>query len=563
MKIHEHAAQGNTEGVRAELRHGVPVDVRDEGDFTPLAQAVESPLADESTLRVLIEAGADVNALVENGKDFPLSLATGTGDLSKLALLLTAGANVNQVNKSGYSALLSAMYRLGGSEQLVPVAKLLIESGANIEQTSSYGELPLKVASMRDRFDAVGTLLDAGADPRALQWTELMRAVALGSLEDVQAQLALNRSLEHCDHFDRTPFLLATAAGDIQKADLLLQHGANLEDEIRGGGNALTHAAEKADAVTLKWLIDAGAKLDAGNSLGYSPLMLAAQCGSAPCVELLLRAGANLNHKNEFGDTAICEASSEDVVRLLVAAGADIDGANSETRRKLVGLTGEGPLNVDESQYRSQRSPRFGRSNPEPMQMPFWEEMVRAGISAYWARKQFGDTECFDGPVWCFNRCGTSFTALPGGRVVQIGGEHEDFYDPDFCIYNDVIVHEGPGQFRIFGYPEATFPPTDFHSATYVDGYLYIIGRLGYQGCRQFGMTPVYRLNCSNWSIELVSTRGENPGWIYKHVARASGSNCIAIAGGRVARETAEGEQHLDNEEEFTLDLSDGTWRRR
>jgi len=25
---------------------------------------------------------------------------------------------------------------------------------------------------------------------------------------------------------------------------------------------------------------------------------------------------------------------------------------------------------------------------------------------------------------------------LPDGRLVSVGGEHEDYYDPDFCIYN-------------------------------------------------------------------------------------------------------------------------------
>jgi hypothetical protein len=35
-----------------------------------------------------------------------------------------------------------------------------------------------------------------------------------------------------------------------------------------------------------------------------------------------------------------------------------------------------------------------------------------------------------------------SLTLLPDGRAIQIGGEHEDYYDPDFCIYNDVFVHE-------------------------------------------------------------------------------------------------------------------------
>jgi ankyrin repeat protein len=164
MRIHDCAARGNIDGVQAELRKGVPVDARDEKDFTPLARAAESLDADEHMLRLLIEAGADVNAAVEEGKDFPLSLAVGAGDLKRLAVLLKAGANVNQVADAGYSALLHAMYRLCQSDHLVPVATLLIESGAALDHQSNYGESPLKVASMQERLDAVRFLIEAGAD---------------------------------------------------------------------------------------------------------------------------------------------------------------------------------------------------------------------------------------------------------------------------------------------------------------------------------------------------------------------------------------------------------------
>jgi hypothetical protein len=47
------------------------------------------------------------------------------------------------------------------------------------------------------------------------------------------------------------------------------------------------------------------------------------------------------------------------------------------------------------------------------------------------------------------------------------GGEHEDFYDPDFCIYNDVFVHERDGSVAIYGYPESVFPPTDYDASDY------------------------------------------------------------------------------------------------
>jgi hypothetical protein len=49
------------------------------------------------------------------------------------------------------------------------------------------------------------------------------------------------------------------------------------------------------------------------------------------------------------------------------------------------------------------------------------------------------------------------------GSVVEIGGEHEDWYDPDFSIYNDVFVYDGRGKIQIYSYPEKEFPPADFH----------------------------------------------------------------------------------------------------
>jgi hypothetical protein len=71
--------------------------------------------------------------------------------------------------------------------------------------------------------------------------------------------------------------------------------------------------------------------------------------------------------------------------------------------------------------------------------------------------------------------------------------------------------------------PEDVFPPTDFHSATLVNGFIYLVGRLGYHGTREIGTTPVYRMNCRNWSIQRVQTFGDNPGWIFKHKATLDG----------------------------------------
>ena len=246
----------------------------------------------------------------------------------------------------------------------------------------------------------------------------------------------------------------------------------------------------------------------------------------------------------------------------MIEAGEDLADIGTDVKRMLIGHSAGGSINVSPAEYRAGRARRFGRSNPEVMNVPYWDEMIRAGVNAYQPRKKFNDTDRLSEPVWCFDRFGMSFTELPDGRFVQIGGEHEDYYDPDFCIYNDVVVHEQSGEFEIMGYPEDVFPPTDFHSATVVNGDIYIIGRLGYHGTREFGTTPVYRLNCRTWSIKRVETGGDNPGWIFKHKASFDGSTGIVVSSGTICQVVDGEEQHIENADRFRLDLSNMIWSR-
>src|SRR5438270_5620976 len=107
--------------------------------------------------------------------------------------------------------------------------------------------------------------------------------------------------------------------------------------------------------------------------------------------------------------------------------------------------------------FDAQQQRRFGESNPERMPLVFWEWMVRTseearlrdwtegddvpGHTPYQLRVRFGqDGDYSRGPVWNFDRMGATRTPHPDGRMICIAGEHEDHYDPDFCIYYDVVV---------------------------------------------------------------------------------------------------------------------------
>jgi hypothetical protein len=167
-----------------------------------------------------------------------------------------------------------------------------------------------------------------------------------------------------------------------------------------------------------------------------------------------------------------------------------------------------------------------------------------------------------DGPIWTFDRMGATRNELPDGRVICIGGEHEDYYDPDFYIYNDVIVLGSPDQIEVYGYPKAVFPPTDFHTATVAGNRIIIIGGLGYQDDRRPNDTPVYSLDLSQYHISQFVSSGEMPSWLFKHEARYSPEGIITVRDGQVIHEHC-GQQRLRrNFEDYALDLRSGIWQR-
>jgi hypothetical protein len=244
---------------------------------------------------------------------------------------------------------------------------------------------------------------------------------------------------------------------------------------------------------------------------------------------------------------------------------------------------------ITSDQFDKQRRPRFGTANPERIRLAFWEWMIRGddrpppdGTSVlgeyglvvrrgilkspygpYRARDLFQvPLDRDDGPIWTFDRMGATCTELADGRFVCVGGEHEDSYDPDFCIYNDVVVL-GPGdRVEIYGYPRTVFPPTDFHTASLVGDHIIIVGCLGYPDDRRPGHTPVYALDLGTYCMSEVRTTGDQPGWVHKHEAEVGADGVITVRGGQVLVERDGEPRYRRNVEEFALDTRSGVWRR-
>lgn len=127
------------------------------------------------TLDVLIHHGFSLNKLTQNksrnGSHFGFSAQTALmlsvtkGNISTIKALLEAGANVNIMNNQGETALLSTTddYVYEEEIQLETITPLL-EANADIHSRNSYGTTALCQAASNKLLGVVSTLLRHGAD---------------------------------------------------------------------------------------------------------------------------------------------------------------------------------------------------------------------------------------------------------------------------------------------------------------------------------------------------------------------------------------------------------------
>jgi len=177
-RLLEAARGGDVDVVRALVGDGADVNAARGDGMTALHFAAESGRAEVA--RVLLEAGAAVDAGTRIGRYAPLHMAARGGHGPVVALLLEAGADANAATtNSGVTALHLASAAVDGRSA---VAALLDHGADPNAREGSAGQTPLMFAAAANRPAAVAALLEAGADPG------LATAVV-----DVLPRLALDR----------------------------------------------------------------------------------------------------------------------------------------------------------------------------------------------------------------------------------------------------------------------------------------------------------------------------------------------------------------------------------
>jgi len=320
---------GATEAVQLLLAHGADVNAK-EGSHgqTALMWAVSE--RHPAVVKVLLDHGADVHArsfvrkvlaytgvptiqagrnaaalteTVSIGGSTPLLFAARQGDVESAKLLLGSGADVNEVAPDETSALVLASRSGQGA-----FAAFLLDKGADPNAVGA-GYTALHAAVLRDDVDLVKTLLAHGANPNA-RITKATPVPRESQFFMLPAPLV-----------GATPFFLAAKFAEADIMRVLASAGADPLFTMKDGTTALMAASGVGWAfqANRRGALFVGAPTAQDESLGLE------------AVQVAIALGGNVNAINQAGETAMHGAAAKGfttIVRLLADKGARVDVKN-------------------------------------------------------------------------------------------------------------------------------------------------------------------------------------------------------------------------------------------
>lgn len=293
-------------------------------------------------VRAALSGGLDLNERNDDG-DAALAVAASFNNPEIVRLLLEGGADTNAVGSiGGYTPLHYGVrpWRHGSSLEVV---KLLVQHGADVSKAIkgpvNDGYTPLHRA---DHNDIVRFLLDNGARVNAQNAagsTALHLVAGFGTTETARLLLESGAAPDLEDHHSHTALHVAATNGNEEMVTFLSTYlGLGSEAKKWARQARFYNAVDEGDEALVRRLVEEeeeeeGVDMRMRNYRGESPLHCAINGGHLRIASLLLEKGADIDATDKFGDTALllaCRQRQEERMGFLLDHGADINIKNEE-----------------------------------------------------------------------------------------------------------------------------------------------------------------------------------------------------------------------------------------
>lgn len=230
------------------INAGADLNKKTESDSrTPLMIACQD--GNHDAIRILIEAGADINAQDCRGES-ALMIACKNEDFRTVSVLINAGANVDLQTDYGNTALMFI-----ANKNCDNILKILLKSNADIEIKNERGRTALIIAASSGYINPVKRLIEAGADVNAQDNAGKTALMYAGDCDVLNALLNTPIDPHLKDNMNRTALWHAIKNADKNKIEML--HKYNIDINIKDlNGNAIFDFYNQFDEYIQKYLTE-------------------------------------------------------------------------------------------------------------------------------------------------------------------------------------------------------------------------------------------------------------------------------------------------------------------